>query len=350
MASRPANPCRRAPAQAARALRQTWRTAAGCCGLLWMLCGGSWGPAALAAATTTPDVIPEIRVSADTVQVAEPFTVELRVEVSAGTRVVFPDLGATWGQFDVLQHRDQFDVPVADPQLRLWSRSVTLETIVTGDLLLPSISLQVIRGDQRQSCVTSEPSIRVISVLENQADPTKFREIKDVMDVPVETAPSYRWLLWTVAGLTGLALVSLGVVAVARRQPAVTPRQWAEQELQQLAQSQAVARGDSRASFEQLELTLRKYLEWQFGIPAQQLTGPELVVTLQDSGGLLSEPGLVIQRLQRLLEASERVRFAGGGATHQALASAIEDTRWLVQNLESWPPASGSEVTKGGQA
>jgi hypothetical protein len=137
------------------------------------------------AATPTP-LQPQSRskTSNTTVQVAEPFTFELTITAPAGSKVDFPSIGESLGEFDVTDQLMRADVPSAnDVNERTWTQQLTLESIVTGDLEIPSLEIQVRRDADIQTLKTEAVPVRVASVLEDRADPTKFRDIQSVVDI-----------------------------------------------------------------------------------------------------------------------------------------------------------------------
>ena len=133
-----------------------------------------------------------------------------------GTSVTFPEVGMSWGPFDVLEHQDRFAITASDGSSeRTWTRVYTLETIETGDLELPELELQIesSEGDKRWVERTQSQTISVVSVLENKVDPLQFRDIKGPLELAVSEPQDSHSLNGWVVGL-GAALV-LGFVALA---------------------------------------------------------------------------------------------------------------------------------------
>ena len=90
------------------------------------------------------------------------------------------------GEFDVIDHRDVNDLPSAnDDGTRVWKRELTLETITGGDLSVPAVEVGITNGGQTEMAKSDPIAVRVVSVLEGQADPTQFRDIHSVVDVDV---------------------------------------------------------------------------------------------------------------------------------------------------------------------
>ena len=114
------------------------------------------------------------------VQVADPFQLTVTVLVAEGTDVTFPAMGDKLGQFDVLSHRDIFDVPVSEG--RSWTRTIELESLDTGNLEVPGVGV-VIDGEPT---VTQPIPITVQSLLAASSDPLEFRPLKPVEVIDID--------------------------------------------------------------------------------------------------------------------------------------------------------------------
>ena len=159
-----------------------------------------------------------VSASASTVQVAEPLTLELTVVAPVGSSVDFSSVGDSLGNFDVIDMVDRADVPAAnDVNQRSWTRRLTLESIVTGDLQIPALEINVRRNGESQTLKSEVIPIRVTSVLEDRADPTKFRDIHSVVDVAVPQSAANVWLWWALGGCGGLAAVAALLMAFSKR-------------------------------------------------------------------------------------------------------------------------------------
>ena len=69
------------------------------------------------------------------IQIADPFEFQIKLTAPFDTKVVFPGVGEQIGSFDVMGVQDQFGVLIdgVDKQ-RSWTRTLTLETIISGKL------------------------------------------------------------------------------------------------------------------------------------------------------------------------------------------------------------------------
>ena len=67
----------------------------------------------------------------------------------------------------------------------------------------------------------------VAPVLENRADPTKFRDIKETVDIAVPEVGSHKWIVWTAAGVGAVVVLAMATLAIVRRKRGPTPAEWA---------------------------------------------------------------------------------------------------------------------------
>lgn len=274
-------------------------------------------------------------VSADSVQVAEPFTFNVSVQADQGARVAFPDLKNKLGQFEIRAVHDAFDVPHASQAgLRTWTRSFTLESIETGDLSIPPLNLQVTQAGQTSRLTTQPIAVRIASVLEDRSDPTQFRDIQSVVDVALPESRSTRavpWTLLAVMSLLGLALC-IGVVAY-RRRGWSTPYTWATCQIDAL-------NPDSPGAADQLSRILREFLMLQFemsdaGSQDRGRSAQEIVQTLLNEHRITAP---IEQRLSALFDLTDQAKFAGLRLSPEEMRSAVASARELVTALA--PPSS----------
>lgn len=269
------------------------------------------------------------KVSNTTVQVAEPLTLELTVTASAGSQVDFPSVVKSLGDFDVTNQTDRADVPSAsDGEMRVWTRRLTLESIVTGELEIPALEIRVRNNANSQTLKSEAIPVRVTSVLEDRADPTQFRDIQSVVDVEVPQPASHARLWWTLSGLGGIILVALLFMAVAKRKTWMTPSAWAIRELEELRNSDAMKSIDSDTVTENLTTILRDYLELQFDIAAPVQTTGELLLAIETGRNLSVE---TTKGFSDLFVNSDLARFAGLNLTHAELTKAIDDAQRLIE-------------------
>jgi hypothetical protein len=278
------------------------------------------------------EVTTSVEVSRASVQIAEPFDVVIKVRAAAGTRVAFPPVPPQLGDFDVIEHTDSFDVP--DPQnsgSRTWLRRLKLESLLTGELTIPSLTIHTISATDKQVVVTDEARIEVVSVLEVGSDPLKFRDIRSEVDVEVAPPVSYRWLGWVMACGGGLAAIGLFVATVMRRRQWVSAKQWALAELESCGHSNGMRAADAALVYSRIELVVRTYLESEFEFPATRQTTAELRLAMDS----FMFPPTVLARFGQLFAAAEQARYAGCTAQSSELAEAVEVAEALISELDS---------------
>lgn len=284
-------------------------------------------PAAVAKADSATAKV-TAKTSSTTVQVAEPLTLEITVTAVAGSKIDFPSIGKSLGNFDVIDQVVRADVPTAsDSNLRIWTEKLTLESIVTGEIEIPSLEIQVHREGKVQTLKTEAIPIRVVSVLEDRADPTKFRDIQSVVDITLPEPVSHAWVWWTLGGCCGLAAAALMLMAVAKRKTWMTPTVWALRELDQLRHSEAMRSSDSELVTENLTSILRDYLELQFDIASPMQTTKELLYEIETNNLMSAE---MTKEFAALFENADLARFAGLQLSSAELNKAIDDAEDLV--------------------
>ncbi len=279
----------------------------------------------------------------DKIQVAEPFTLDLKITAPSGTRVMLPAVGKQLGDFDVIDHQDVSDIPSSEnANDRTWTRRMTLESIVTGDLEIPAMEFQVASGGEAEVIKSNPISVHVISVLEGQADPAQLRDIHSVVDINVPQPESNSWLWWLAGGGSLIALAAASVFVVAKRKTWMTPSQWALNELDELSRSNAAEFGESETVSQQLSTILRDYLELQFEISAPLQATQELLSNIESSKLLDSE---IAKRFAEIFESADLAKFAGVQMSPTEMGSAIDESRQLIEETSGFTVAEGAKTS-----
>src|SRR4051812_13682063 len=148
-------------------------------------------------------------INTSSVRVAEPIQLVLEVEAPRGSRIELPAKTDRMGEFEVRRSERINDIPSASQAgKRTWILRLTLESLKTGEMAIPPLEVHYTTDAKSSSFKTlSTKPIRVhiTSVVENRADPTNFRDIKQTVDVPVPAADSRSWIAWTCGGAIGTA-------------------------------------------------------------------------------------------------------------------------------------------------
>jgi len=276
-----------------------------------------------------------ISMSTTSVRVAEPFTVTYELSSPSEKSLVWPAVADQLGPFDVIHSQDLFEIPVDSG--RMWRRTLTLESIQSGDLEVPSLSVNVVSSDAKR--VQAEPieviniaaqPVTITSVLEGRADPAQFRDIQSVVDVEVPVEETSQWIIWGIPtlGFIGLACIALVVVAVRGR--SITPANWVMQQLDALSESVGENPAENHQQITELTNIVKHFLALQYDIPASQQTTHELSQMLADRN---IGSTLVRDDLSNVLSLADEAKFAGLDLSVDELQAAIQTVRQSVSEL-----------------
>lgn len=282
-------------------------------------------------------------VSRSSARVVEPIELTLEVDAPHGLRVEMPQIGERLGDFDV-RHVERFkDLPVADAaNSRRAVIKVTIDTLKTGDIELPTLAVQygsVNEKGELKSLSTKPIKIHITSVLEGRADPTKFRDIKGTVDVPINPPQSYAWLIWGGGGFAAVSAAAT-ILLFVRRRRGPTPAAWALTAIDELAAVEVCGADQAEALIDELVGVVREFFELEFGMPSAAYTSAEFLNAASQREELGSE---VRKNLQSIAALADHVKFARYEAGSHAVAKAIEKARIVIKECV----AAQQSSTKG---
>ena len=212
--------------------------------------------------------------------------------------------------------------------------SFQVEANAAGDYTLPALTATYTDPrvpDSTIDEVSTEPvSLTVTSVLENpqEADPTRFRDIKTAvaMAAPESGGPVWLWVGGVSAGLAALAAV--GLVIARRRSGTATARQHALAALRDLELSGLLDDGQTDAYYTQLTSIVRRYIEDTFALRAVRQTTPEFLEQAKRDPALTDTDRRL---LRECLTAADMVKFARFQPSLAAGDQAIATARTFIQ-------------------
>ena len=250
-----------------------------------------------------------VRVDRTSAEIADKINMTVDVRAPRGVAVQFPEAPAMLGKFDVIATRDRFDIP--DDEGRQWSRTYELESLTSGKLEIPAVDVQFTDrrgGEALTDTIQSEPvPIQIVSVLEGQADPLQFRDIKGTVELAAPSEQTNHWIAYAAGGGTMLALAAAGLLVWRRYRRDLSPADWALAELDMLEENALPEQGQVDEFYCRLTDIVRGYLERQFAIEAPLLTTDEFLVAMKDQP-VLAE--MHRESLAELLVAADMVKFA----------------------------------------
>jgi len=264
----------------------------------------------------------DAKVSRDTIQIVDPFELEIRVVAPQGTQVSLPVTTGTFGPFEVLGSNDKFDLPMSDENVndRLWVRIMSLETLEAGQLEIPTIEIMIKQVGQPEEILRTEPiTINVSSVVEPTADLTKFKGIAGARDIEVPTPPSYRWI-WLGAGAAAIAIGLAGgaFFLTTRSTATVSAKVWALKKL------------NTTHDLPEAEMTVRQFIEERFECAATSMPAAQMLAVLRSRDVKDS----VRRDVRELLETSERAKFGGLDLPASEKARLLNLATQLVETLD----------------
>ncbi|QDT88828.1 hypothetical protein [Gimesia algae] len=276
-----------------------------------------------------------VRMSTTSVRVAEPFTVTYELISPSEKTLVWPAVADQLGAFDVIDSQDLFEIPVDAG--RMWRRTLTLESIQSGDLEVPSLAVNIVSSDPKHAQaepmevikIAAQP-VTITSVLEGRADPTQFRDIQSVVDVEVPVEETSQWTIWGTTGLGVIALACVAFMIVAVRNRSITPANWVFQQLDALSESVEENPAENHQQITELSDLVKHFLALQYEIPASQQTTHELSQMLADRH---IGSKLVRDDLNNVLSLADEVKFAGLDLSVDELQAAIQSVRRSVTEL-----------------
>ncbi|SMP50149.1 hypothetical protein SAMN06265222_10346 [Neorhodopirellula lusitana] len=289
--------------------------------------------------------------SKSTVQIAEPFTIRLEATVAPGSVVEFAQYATessfdsesnpALGVFDVLSVQTATDLPSDDPDspLRIWSQTLSLESLQVGHHSIPAIRVTVRKGDLSRTLTTKPIPIEVQSVLQGDDEP--LRKIADPIDPDTETSISTSGLHWTWWVLIGIAVISIAALARFWQQRRNTPLRWCRTELAKLEET-----SNLESPLNQIAV-LREILRTSVSIDRGVFTQSPSTRQLIDACQGIAEH-LVFANCERVLKYADQCKFAGNRSSsdnassanlptpsslEKQLADAIAETHSLLDHL-----------------
>lgn len=274
----------------------------------------------------------EVLLSPAQVLVAQPTRLTLTASAPRGVDIRMPEKHRELGSLQVLDFKTHPAVPESDG--RRWTQIYTLESLKPGKIEVPPLPLVYTdsRGDEPIMDELQTPSLEleVASVLEANADPLSFRDIKSSVAVTAnKTENSTTTYIYVVLGV-GVAIISAICLMVwlRHRTPMLSPAEKALRNLEEVQQAIHEENSDFQAVYYHLTDTVRTYIEDQFGLRARTLTSPEFLEQVHRKGALPAEHQ---HRLDELIQISDLVKYARFNPGSKNAEQMIEAAKHFVE-------------------
>ena len=241
--------------------------------------------------------------------VGDEIVMTLQADAPAGVSLHWPDAISLPEAFAQLDYQTLNDMPTAGGTRR-WTLELTCEPIEAGDHTLPAIHVNTTdtrtKPPVAETLSTAPVKVTVASLLDANADPMKFCDIKGQVDIPlVEEHPI---LIWVIGAGVVLVAAGLGAGYVKfRRWQATRPESRALQAIDQLAAEDLISAHALDAFYTRLTSILRRYIEERFALSAPKQTTREFLESAQEASQLTPAHRAM---LGEFLSAADLVKFA----------------------------------------
>ena len=278
------------------------------------------------------------------VTIAERLKLTIDVFAATGVDVEMEEPGEKLNEFQI---RDYANQPAqAAEGGRRWTRTYDLDIFLSGEYSIPELTAHFTDRREgaagRASPATSQPvegtirtepfTITVTSLLEGTFDPTKFRDVKGPVELPV--VRRWAWLRWAAVGGAAVVAAVLLVAWWRRRRRRdertirVPPHEWAFDQLRLLIDEHLVEQGRVHEFYYRLSQIVRIYIELRFGLMAPERTTEEFLVEVHRSDALRTDHQ---RRLGEFLTACDLVKFAKYEPTTPEIEGAFDSARGFVE-------------------
>jgi hypothetical protein len=267
-----------------------------------------------------------VRSSADSVRIGDPFTVAVRVRAPEGATIEFPpgpDSTSAVQLIDPRTVRTTLDTAALDQTAtyRLAAWDVGRQSIELGEVAVTD-------AGREQRIQLGRVSVFVRSVL--PAD-SALRVPKPARPLIDQSLP--RWWLWALIAAAAVLLVLLLWWWLRRRRRDVAPIAEdplvvAEREFARVEALRLIEAGERGRHVALMVDVLRDYLAARYGAAPLSLTSGELTRALH------RESTVPLERLSRLLDEADLIKFARRPVTKERAAELGRECRVLVRGID----------------
>ena len=238
----------------------------------------------------------------DRISIAERLNLTIEVQAAEGIEVEMPQFGAQMNDFQI---RDFREPPLDDlgDGVRRYLQVYDLDIFLSGEYNVPAITARyrdrrgastAMEDDAQEKPaaeLTTEPfTIEVTSLLEGEFDPTSFRDVKEVVELPADR--TWAWVAW-VGGAVGFVVLCVVLVLIVRwrsrrseRMIVIPPHEWAFRQLRELADAKLIEAGRVRDFYYRLSEITRTYIELRFALLAPERTTEEFLEEMRVGNAL----------------------------------------------------------------
>ena len=282
------------------------------------------------------DVIVTLAADRRSMGMADQLRLTLSVTAPADLEVIFPEVFARLGPFQVSNHFTS-EPETPDPQIRQWKQEYLLEVGEVGELEIPPLTVTLSGQQTEQGAapkqLTTEPfRIVVTSILPEGADLKKPKDIAPPVELAWRGLPIWAWI--TIAVVLVLAAVAFVLWRRARRrrlqrpEPSEAAHLLALAALDRLQSDDLITLQHVEEFYVRVSGILRYYIEWRFGLRAPEQTTEEFLDAMLVAGGPIAE---YRDLLSAFLKHCDLVKFARHQPATDDMHSALQRAREFVE-------------------
>jgi len=282
------------------------------------------------------------------ITIADRLHLAIEVEAEDGVDVRMPEFGKDLTAFAIRDFREEVAKPTDGK--RRWRQEYELDIFLSGAYPVPELTAHFTdrrKGEDHvvESSVSTEPfEVSVRSLVEGEFDPTKFREMKPPVELPISR--SWAWIGWGIGGLAAAGVVATAAWWLVRRmrRPAaefrIPAHEWAFAALQRLANDKLIEQGMVHEFYFRLSMVARVYIERRFGLMAPERTTEEFLVEARRDERLSAAHRAM---LGEFLSACDMVKYALYEPGTAEIEQAFNAARDFVDQTADRGPANQKE-------
>jgi hypothetical protein len=286
-------------------------------------------PALLALVMATPpdSVFLGVRVAPDTVTVGAPFRVLVRIRAPRGSRIEFSLGPDSTGPVQALDTRQVFDSPDTTATEAMATYRLAAWDVGAQGIAIPDAVVRYAGGGAQRPVPIGSLTVFVKRTMTPASPPKPARRILEKIEP--------WWWRWAVAGGAVLLLILLLWWLVRRSGKGapgglrLDPYQEAIAELDRIERLKLIDAGERGRYVALVTQVVRDYLAGRIPTAALSLTTLELIAALD------GDSRVPIDRLRRVLDESDQVKFARARVSAEKAILVASDARHIVEETDT---------------
>ena len=270
-----------------------------------------------------------VSIPTDDLRTGQPLEVLFTIDRPPQTSVRVPEVKDTLGVWDV---RKAESLPVSAQAPDRVVERITLATFESGVQKIPSLEFTLRDAEGHETALVSpELQLQVRSLLGEDYDPGRIRDVKGAVDMPLDAA--WPWYAGAAAFAAMMGWLGWRWWRGRSRQDAAAelPHERALRELDELAARQLPQKGLVLDFYVLLSDTVRRYVEGRFGIRAPEQTTKEFLQAARHHPAIREDQQ---RMLAAFLRAADMVKFAAQRPGPAECDRGLDAARGFVRESE----------------